>query len=98
MITPLPDECPICGKPMKKTFLGSVLTVTCLRGCYWEDQMGRRGFDSDPDPAPNPFPRAPADEKRCPMCDWKLLIHSESPRRRTVYCSNPRCSYKNELN
>jgi hypothetical protein len=39
----------------------------------------------------------PADEKRCPICNSKLLIHSESHYRRTVYCSNPRCSYKGEL-
>ena len=38
-----------------------------------------------------------SDEKRCPICDWKLLIHTESPRRRTVYCSNPKCGYKSEL-
>ena len=39
----------------------------------------------------------PADEKRCPKCNGKLLIHTESPRRCTVYCSNPICDYKNEL-
>ena len=38
-----------------------------------------------------------SDEKRCPICDWKLLIHTESPRRCIVYCSNPRCGYKSEL-